>query len=118
MKIWQEYEANNPEGIPTSDNESTWKCVCTLTGYHSRTIYDVDWCHKSGLIATGCGDDMIRIFKEDDGSDRSAPSFSMVYSEARSHQQDVNCVRWNPVVEGLLASCSDDGDVKLWKIVE
>jgi len=118
VKIWQEYLPNNSEGIPTTDNDSTWKCVCTLTGYHTRTVYDISWCHITGLLATACGDDIIRIFKEDADSDPNAPTFSFISSAERSHSQDVNSVTWNPKIPGLLASCSDDGDIKLWNYVD
>lgn len=118
MKIWKEYKPNNPEGIPTADNESAWKCVCTLSGYHTRTIYDIDWCKQTGLIATACGDDIVRIFQEEENSDPNAPSFTLVNSAEKSHSQDVNCVRWNPKTPRLLASCSDDGEIKLWNFVE
>lgn len=70
------------------------------------------------MIATGCGDDIIRVFKEDVGSDPEAPTFSLAVSVEPAHGQDVNCVTWNPVVGGLLASCSDDGEIKLWKYSE
>lgn len=50
VKIWQEYEPGNQEGIATTDNNSTWKCVSTLSGFHSRSIYDIAWCHKSGKL--------------------------------------------------------------------
>jgi WD40 repeat protein len=34
------------------DGGGGWKCEANLTGFHNRTIYDIDWCHKSGLIGT------------------------------------------------------------------
>lgn len=88
--------------------------MCTLSGHHDRVIYDISWCHLTGLIATACGDDAIRIFKEDEGCDPNAPTFSLLSTMGRAHTQDVNCVTWNPVTGGLLASCSDDGDIKIW----
>ncbi|KAG2422552.1 hypothetical protein HXX76_015932 [Chlamydomonas incerta] len=33
---------------------------------------------------------------------------------AKAHAADVNCVRWNPAEPRLLASCSDDGLIRLW----
>lgn len=118
VKIWKEYPPGNPEGIPTEDNEPAWKCVCTLSGHHTRTVYDISWCPNTGLIATACGDDAIRIFKEDDNCDPNAPTFSLIITVEKAHSQDVNCVAWNPKVPGLLASCSDDAEIKLWKVVE
>ncbi|XP_017774755.1 PREDICTED: probable cytosolic iron-sulfur protein assembly protein Ciao1 isoform X1 [Nicrophorus vespilloides] len=117
VKIWQEYAAGNKEGIPTGDEESVWKCVCTLSGYHTRTVYDISWCRKTGLIATACGDDVIRVFKEEENSDPNAPNFAMVTCIEKSHQQDVNCVAWSPNGD-ILISCSDDGEIKVWKYTE
>ena len=114
VKIWQEYKPGNEAGIPTPNDEPVWKCVCTLSGYHTRTIYDIDWCKKTGLIVTACGDDIIRIFKEENDSDPNQPTFNMVCAMESAHTQDVNSVQWNPVEVGLLASASDDGDVKIW----
>ena len=33
-----------------------------------------------------------------------------------AHTQDVNTVAWNPGTESMLASVSDDGNVKLWRL--
>jgi len=114
LKIWQKYDVNNEEGIPTPDDEPAWKCVCTLSGYHDRSIYDVAWCKLTGLIATACGDDHIRVFKESETSNKNEPTFELE-TNILAHKQDVNAVKWNPVVPGLLLSTSDDGDIKLWK---
>ena len=118
VKVWQEYPPGNPEGVIAKDGESTWKCVCTLGGYHQRTIYSIDWSHLSGDIATAGGDDIIRIFREEADSDKNQPTFSLVASARKGHSQDVNCVAWNPALEGVLASCSDDGTVKIWNVVQ
>uniref|UniRef100_T1ISH2 Probable cytosolic iron-sulfur protein assembly protein Ciao1 n=1 Tax=Strigamia maritima TaxID=126957 RepID=T1ISH2_STRMM len=118
VKIWKEYENGNSEGIKTAGSEPSWKCICTLSGYHSRTIYDVDWSHITGDIATGCGDNCIRVFRESESYDLNNPSYNLVATMLKAHDQDVNCVTWNPKIPGLLASCSDDGLVKLWKICD
>ncbi|KAL1490175.1 hypothetical protein ABEB36_012911 [Hypothenemus hampei] len=118
VKIWKEYLPGNPEGVVVTDNDSAWKCVCTISGQHSRTIYDISWCPLTGLIATACGDDAIRIFKEDEGCDENAPTFSILCNLERAHNQDVNCIAWNPVVKGVLASCSDDGEIKIWNLID
>ncbi|KAL7051177.1 hypothetical protein ACKWTF_004370 [Chironomus riparius] len=114
VKIWQQYEVGNAEGISTPDNEPVWKCVCTLSGFHDRSIYDISWCKLTGLIATACGDDHIRIFKEADNSTKNEPIFDLE-TKILAHKQDVNAVKWNPVIPGLLLSTSDDGDIKIWK---
>ena len=43
--------------------------------------------------------------------------FELKATKENAHSQDVNGVAWNPVVENLLASVSDDGTVKLWSLV-
>lgn len=48
IKIWQAYEPSNEEGIATPDNDTVWKCVCTLSGYHTRSVYDISWCKATG----------------------------------------------------------------------
>lgn len=115
LKIWKEFKPNNKEGIPTPENESVWKCVCTLSGYHNRTIYDVSWCSLTDFIATACGDDSIRVFQELQPQEETHISFDLICSNEKAHSQDVNAVTWNPVIPGLLASCGDDGLVKLWQ---
>lgn len=140
VRIWQAYEPGNEEGIATPDNTMIWKCVCTLSGYHTRSVYDISWCKITGktiiiwyimqvflihiillqtdLIATACGDDVIRIFKESNGSDKNQPNFELLLMEHQAHTQDVNTVTWCPHTAGLLLSTSDDGNVKLWKFTE
>jgi len=68
----------------------------------------------TGLLVTACGDDIIRIFKEDSDCDPHQPNFTMICSIDNAHAQDVNCVQWNPTIPGQLASASDDSSVKIW----
>ncbi|RXG54605.1 putative cytosolic iron-sulfur protein assembly protein CIAO1-like protein [Armadillidium vulgare] len=113
VRIWQRYLPGNKEGITTKGDNPTWKCVCTLSGLHNRTIYDISWCHLTDDIATACGDDYIRIFREHKNS-QGEPIFDLILSVPEAHSEDVNTVSWNPVVPGILASGSDDGTVKIW----
>ncbi|KAK1801337.1 hypothetical protein P4O66_023025 [Electrophorus voltai] len=108
VKIWKEC---------TSDEDSTdgaWKCVCTLSGFHGRTVYDVSWCHLTGALATACGDDGVRVFKEDAAADPRHPAFYLSAHVPKAHNQDVNCVAWHPKEAGLLATCSDNGEIAIW----
>ncbi|XP_014665985.1 PREDICTED: probable cytosolic iron-sulfur protein assembly protein CIAO1 homolog [Priapulus caudatus] len=113
VKIWQAYQPGNKEGIQTTGKDATWKNLCTLSGYHSRTIYDVSWCKLTGLIATAGGDDKLCVFEEE--VDSTGPTFVLSTAITRAHNEDVNSVEWNPKVTGLLASSSDSGDVKIWQ---
>ena len=123
LKIWREFKPGNPQGIVTpSSNPSdpVWKCVATLSGYHDRTVYDVDWSKDANdLIATASADDAIRLFRKCANEDaaHAQNNYELACARESAHAQDVNCVAWNPKREGLLASCSDDGDVKIWRVV-
>lgn len=117
VKIWQEYAPGNSENIPTPDNDPVWKCVCTLSGFHSRAVYDISWNKQNGLLATAGGDDILRIFKESETSTKNEPTFDLIISQT-AHSQDVNTVEWCPTNENILVTTSDDGEAKLWKFVE
>jgi len=60
----------------------------------------------------------VRVFKEDLAGDSEEPVFSLVAHVSKAHTQDVNCVAWNPKEAGLLASCSDNGEIALWQYQE
>eukprot|EP01063_Lacrimia_lanifica_P000608 TRINITY_DN10319_c0_g1_i2.p3 TRINITY_DN10319_c0_g1~~TRINITY_DN10319_c0_g1_i2.p3 ORF type:complete len:138 (+),score=42.59 TRINITY_DN10319_c0_g1_i2:643-1056(+) len=100
--IWQCMPGPTPE----------WKKACTLTGQHTRTIYAVDWCEHG--LATACGDDTVRVFNKRADGDPMHVGFDLEVTIPQAHTADVNCVKWSPDGE-LLASCSDDGVVKLWR---
>lgn len=116
VKIWKQYLPGNSQGIETPDNDPVWKCVCTISGEHTRTVYDISWNKFNGLIATACGDDAIRIFKRDIGCSPDTPTYSLVFKIESAHTQDINSVAWNPNSPSMLASCSDDGIVKIWQL--
>lgn len=111
LKLWKE----TPE---VKSKNSSWSCYSTISGYHSRTIYSVKWSKKNNLIATASADNSIHIFKENESTDPNEPTLTLLEFKENAHSQECNCVDWNPVHENLLASCSDDGTVKIWKFVE
>ena len=70
------------------------------------------------MIAVASGDDSITIFVEDEScGDNITPTFDLVCRKLNAHDQDVNSVSWHPADPTILASCSDDGTIKLWNIV-
>lgn len=96
LKIWQK-----------ASSGSKFKNIVTLSGHHSRVIYDVSWSKINGYIASGSGDDSICIFSD---------HFDLTTRVSPAHGSDVNCVEWNPSEADLLASGSDDGTIKIWKL--
>ena len=93
--------------------------MARLAGFHTATVYSVDWSRQSGAIASGGADDSIRVFAEDpeqaQGWAMDQPSFRCVAHVPSAHASDVNCVRWNPRRPELLASAGDDQLVKIWR---
>jgi WD40 repeat protein len=51
---------------------------------------------------------------ESDGVAREEVTLTCDVAVEKAHQADVNCVRWNPVRPGVLASAGDDQVVKVW----
>ncbi|KAL3229363.1 hypothetical protein MRX96_023670 [Rhipicephalus microplus] len=96
-----------------SSGDASWDCEGTIGTLHPRPVYSVSWCPLTGLLATGCGDNGVRVFVEEQ-SGSGEPSWRLACHE--SHEQDVNSVAWNPSTPGLLASAGDEGRVRIWKI--
>lgn len=71
-------------------------------------------CRLTGVLATACGDDGVRVFKEDAASDPDQLVFYVSAHVPKAHSQDINCVAWNPKEVGLLATCSDNGEIAIW----
>jgi WD40 repeat protein len=80
----------------------------TIVSGHKRCIYSVAW-SKSNIVATGSGDDSIKLFRSRNDN------LELLLSKEKAHQCDINCVSWNPVNTEILASCGDDGTIKLWR---
>lgn len=127
----------------------SFQVVARYPKLHSGPIYSVDWNKHNHLIATGGGDDTVRILKcaESDcttstnnptksETDKNQPDnetekpdassndpitsnltkkCEILVTEVRAHSGDVNRVAWSPVDANTLASCGDDGLVRIWR---
>uniref|UniRef100_A0A7N6BLR3 WD repeat-containing protein 26 n=1 Tax=Anabas testudineus TaxID=64144 RepID=A0A7N6BLR3_ANATE len=69
------------------------------------TIHSCFGGHNEDFIASGSEDHKVYIWHR-----RS----ELAIAELTGHSRTVNCVSWNPVLPGLLASASDDGTVRIW----
>ncbi|KFO22458.1 Putative cytosolic iron-sulfur protein assembly protein CIAO1 [Fukomys damarensis] len=108
MHMGRQYLPGNEQGLARSGSDPSWKCICLLSGFHSRTIYSVAWCQPTGALATACGDDAVRVSEKDPSSDPQQPTFSLTAHLHQAHSQEVSCVGWSPKEPGLRASRSDD----------
>jgi len=112
-----------------------FEVVARCDGLHDGPVYTVDWNAESELIATGGGDDCIRVLrrrgksddggastgekasddKEDEVSTKLKEKWDVIATEQRAHSADVNRVAWCPSDANILASCGDDGLVRIWE---
>eukprot|EP00262_Sarcandra_glabra_P011005 TRINITY_DN26708_c0_g1_i1.p1 TRINITY_DN26708_c0_g1~~TRINITY_DN26708_c0_g1_i1.p1 ORF type:complete len:354 (+),score=53.04 TRINITY_DN26708_c0_g1_i1:135-1196(+) len=113
LKIWD--TSSNPMDV-SGEGYRPWRHICTLSGYHDRTIFSVHW-SRDGVIASGAADDAIRLFIESKDGSVDGPSYELLLTKERAHNMDVNSVQWNSKDTRLLASASDDGSVKIWELV-
>ncbi|RMX62874.1 hypothetical protein KXD40_003313 [Peronospora effusa] len=118
MKVWQ-YDANSKD-MNEDGSLKQWKETSTLSDFHERTIFSVDWSKHENVIVTGAGDNAIRVFRGQ--STGTSSSFDLVADQKQAHASDINCVRWSPQLleeNGtktlLLASAGDDALVRIWK---
>ncbi|KAJ1725330.1 Cytosolic iron-sulfur protein assembly protein [Coemansia erecta] len=109
--------------------DTDFKCVAVVPdSIHSRAIYSVSWAGAPegasasdlGYLATGCGDNTLRVFKVTTSSDPTAQSpleIKLVHEQHNAHGlSDINCVKWNPKHHGWLATCGDDNVVRVWQL--
>jgi len=69
------------------------------------TIYSTFGGVNESFIASGSEDNTVCIWHVR----REEPLATLT-----GHTRTVNCVSWNPVFHDMLASCSDDGTVRIW----
>ncbi|XP_026084204.1 WD repeat-containing protein 26 isoform X1 [Carassius auratus] len=69
------------------------------------TIHSCFGGYNEDFIASGSEDHKVYIWHK-----RS----ELPIAELTGHTRTVNCVSWNPVLPGLMASASDDGTLRVW----
>ena len=77
---------------------------------HDRPVLALSW-GPAGLLAAGGGDNSVRCYGVAGGNE-----WGEVGAAAKAHAEDVNSVAWHPTKPNVLASCSDDGSVKIWNV--
>lgn len=84
------------------------KIHCKLANAHERAIYSISW--HGDYIATAGADNQMKLHRVD----LEAKMIETIAS-IEAHPCDVNCVKFSPDGK-LIATCSDDSTVKLWRI--
>ena len=118
VKVWVRKEDHLTNG---NSHSALYSAHASVSGYHDRTIYSVDW-SADGYLATGSADNCIKVFSVSGATSEAECTVSdqrcrLVCSIPEAHlNADVNCVRWHPRNPEILASAGDDGVVKLWRI--
>jgi len=93
-----------------------WRPTCSIPNLHAFPIYSVDWSRNHEFIATGGGDNAITLTSV--GSSSEGGLLQQEWRGENMHAGDVNCVRWNPnpAFAHVLASCGDEGLIKIWHL--
>ncbi|XP_015753141.1 PREDICTED: probable cytosolic iron-sulfur protein assembly protein CIAO1 homolog [Acropora digitifera] len=113
LRIWQCYEPGNEEGIYgfmpwfRGKQEMLWLLIKT-------SFYSLQIAVQPKTSARPC----TSLDTDPSVGDRNQPSFQQVAIQTKAHTQDVNGVKWHPKEPGLLASCSDDATIKIWKFTQ
>ncbi|KAJ1920837.1 Cytosolic iron-sulfur protein assembly protein [Mycoemilia scoparia] len=126
VKFWKAPSVKTSSEIEFVPDSGSWDLAYTVPAQaHTRPIYSVSWSHHAsdsgnhGLVATGGGDNTLRIFKTvlNGGRDKTGFEATLVEELKNAHgQYDINCVKWNPCQKYScwLATAGDDGVVRIW----
>lgn len=109
-------EVNGDDQSPNKPDSDTKYIRLGSLPEHNGLIRSVSWAPSLGrlyhLIATGCKDGFVRIFKV-----KELPSAELQIETVATlldHKLEVWKVRWNNTGT-ILSSAGDDGNVRLWK---
>lgn len=100
-----------------------WRQIANVTGCHDEPIYDCHWCPITNLIASVGGDNRLclyRLLPPNELMNRPDGGVELWTRRTDCHDQDVNCVAWNPNQDykGIFATCSDDETIRIWRVNE
>lgn len=107
--------SDEQENEEDEDITSLYVKLCNLPE-HNGLIRSVSWAPSMGrlyhLIATGCKDGYVRIFKATEGNNGELSV--TVLAKMNDHKLEVWKVSWN-TTGTILLSAGDDGKIRLWK---
>ena len=115
--VWAKRSTPPDAASPSaSSSGSSYEVAGIRSDVSDRTLYSIDW--NGSLIAVGSGaDNVVLLHLRDNRSESSHPIvIDVAGGIARAHDADVNSVRFAPSDPNLLATASDDGSIKLWRL--
>ncbi|QOU19146.1 hypothetical protein BRETT_004367 [Brettanomyces bruxellensis] len=87
----------------------------TLSGAHAGAITGLEWNSSFGnVLASGSEDGCVRIWKFGANSSTQDPKSSLIFTHS-GHMLGVSDISWNPADPKMIASCSEDNSVHIWK---
>lgn len=94
---------------------NAWESLFTVQNAHDRPVFALDAKGEDGVLISASGDNSLALWQ----IKRETGFISKVSQVTQAHEQDVNCVRVCPSALNnyLVASCGDDGAVKIWKLL-
>lgn len=106
---------SNQTNSASASNQTSYVKICSLPE-HNGLIRSISWAPSMGrsyhLIATGCKDGLILIFK---AYEQENGEFKIeTVARLNDHRQEVWRVEWNSTGT-ILSSAGDDGRIRLWK---
>ncbi|ORX70814.1 putative cytosolic iron-sulfur protein assembly protein Ciao1 [Linderina pennispora] len=118
VRIWAEQKKEAQSDGFYYRPEVSYQCVSVVPeSVHARAIYSVAWSAPAdgaplGFVATGCGDNSVRVFSAT-GDDKVELELAAEVQNAHG-LSDINCVQWNPQHPRWLATAGDDAIVRIW----
>ena len=106
IRIWQCTNNNNIK------QEGSWYCINIINNVHKYPIYSIALNFDGNYIASCGGDNNIIIHEINGGQIIENLIVNKLCEIDNAHNGDVNCVRWK---NNLIASCGDDGLIKIWE---
>jgi len=118
IKVWGESTDE-----PGEDGSKQWRLVAEYALADSQwPLYSISWSRQSGLIVTGGGDRLLRVFTFDEENK------ALVQHASLELDSEINSVAWNPCkLDGgddnqrrsdIIAAACDDGRVVLVRMTE
>lgn len=136
--VWDvSFDGTAMASVSSDESAIVWRREVVGTVPAFRVAARVDNLHPNGAlcvdwkthIASGGADDSICVLRQkqnensnDKETDKATTNLREIWEIAarrqRAHKGDVNRVSWSPVHENILASCGDDGLVRIWRYVD